>query len=95
MRTTATTESAVAEFQGIQQSLDRIEKGDRRISEQRVELDDNKRVLFQKLALGAKLDRALGRRMSGQDAVMRKRTSSTLSQKGLSEKDAEKVAAAA
>lgn len=95
MRTTATTDSAVAEFQGIQQSLDRIEKGDKRISEQRVELDDNKRVLFQKLALGAKLDRALGRRMSGQDAVMRKRTGSTLSQKGLSEKDAEKVAAAA
>lgn len=27
-----------------------------------------------KLALGAKLDRALGRRMGGQDAVMRDRT---------------------
>lgn len=95
VRTCATTESAVAEFQGIERSLDRIEKGDKRLSEQRVELDENKRVFFQKLALGAKLDRALGRRMSGQDAVMRKRTSSSVSQKGLSEKDAEKVAAAA
>lgn len=94
VRTTATTDSAVAEFQGIKRSLDRIEKGDKRLSEQRVELDENKRVFFQKLALGAKLERALGRRMSGQDAVMRKRTNSSLSQKGLSEKD-EKVAAAA
>lgn len=93
--TCATTESAVAEFQGIERSLDRIEKGDKRLSEQRVELDENKRVLFQKLALGAKLERALGRRMSGQDAVMRKRTTSSVSQKGLKEKDAEKIAAAA
>lgn len=95
VHTTATTDSAVAEFQGIERSLDRIEKGDKRLSEQRVELDENKRVLFQKLALGAKLERALGRRMSGQDAVMRKRTKSSLSQKSISEKENEKVAAAA
>lgn len=34
-----------------------------------------KTELLSKLALGAKLERALGRRMGGQDAVMRKKPS--------------------
>jgi len=36
-----------------------------------------------KLALGAKLERALGRRMGGQDAVMRKRNVSVDNEKAL------------
>lgn len=43
------------------------------LSQQRVVLDEEKTAYFKKLALGAKLERALDRRMSGQDAVMRKR----------------------
>lgn len=34
-----------------------------------------------KLALGAKLERALGRRMGGQDAVMRDRRKTVLTEK--------------
>lgn len=43
------------------------------LSQQRVTLSDEKTANMNKLALGAKLDRALERRMSGQDAVMRPR----------------------
>jgi hypothetical protein len=46
-----------------------------------------------KLALGAKLERALGRRMGGQDAVMRDRTKSVSNEKVLIE-DSEKMAVA-
>ncbi|KNG47451.1 hypothetical protein DDE82_002818 [Stemphylium lycopersici] len=56
--------------------FDRLE--DKRLVQQRYALNDQKTDDMSKLALGAKLDRALGRRMSGQDAVFRP--------KGLSEK---------
>ncbi|KAL5115950.1 hypothetical protein ACEQ8H_006172 [Pleosporales sp. CAS-2024a] len=42
---------------------------DRRLVQQRYALSNEKTDDMSKLALGAKLDRALGRRMSGQDAV--------------------------
>lgn len=45
------------------------------LAQQRVVLSEEKWANMSKLALGAKLDRALNRRMTGQDAVMRKRTS--------------------
>ena len=41
--------------------------------QQRVVLNEEKTAYLQKLALGAKLERALDRRMSSQDAIMRKR----------------------
>ncbi|KAF2709650.1 hypothetical protein K504DRAFT_279105 [Pleomassaria siparia CBS 279.74] len=44
---------------------------DKRLTSQRYMLSNEKTDNMSKLALGAKLDRALGRRMSGQDAVFR------------------------
>ncbi|KAF2856641.1 hypothetical protein T440DRAFT_4850 [Plenodomus tracheiphilus IPT5] len=54
---------------------------DKRLVQQRYMLTSEKTDDMSKLALGAKLDRALSRRMSGQDAVFRP--------KGLSEKNFE------
>lgn len=90
-----TSDSAVAEIQNIGETIDRLNDNAKRLSEQRVELNEEKRVNLQKLALGAKLERALGRRMSSQDAVMRPRMRAKSSPKVLSEKESEKVAAAA
>jgi hypothetical protein len=44
---------------------------DKRLASQRYMLNQEKTDDMSKLALGAKLERALGRRMSGQDAVFR------------------------
>lgn len=66
-----TSDSATNEITDIATGLDRMEN--KALSSQRVTLSEEKTDNFQKLALGAKLDRALDRRMSGQDAVMRTR----------------------
>lgn len=68
-----TTDSATAEIHTIEKNLDRMEN--KALQQQRVILNEEKTTVFQKLALGAKLDRALDRRMTGQDAVMRSRDS--------------------
>lgn len=52
--------------------FDRLE--DKRLVQQRYTLTNEKTDDMSKLALGAKLDRALARRMSGQDAVFRPKT---------------------
>lgn len=70
--TFATNDSAQAEFRDIASGLDRMEN--KALSSQRVALDEEKTDNLRKLALGAKLERALDRRMSSQDAVMRPRT---------------------
>ncbi|KAF2476622.1 uncharacterized protein BDR25DRAFT_67858 [Lindgomyces ingoldianus] len=44
---------------------------DKRLAQQRYQMSSEKNDDMSKLALGAKLDRALGRRMTGQDAVFR------------------------
>ncbi|KAF2738440.1 hypothetical protein EJ04DRAFT_429004 [Polyplosphaeria fusca] len=49
---------------------------DKRLASQRYNLSSEKTDDMSKLALGAKLDRALARRMSGQDAVFRPKTMS-------------------
>lgn len=67
--TVRTTDSATAEIQTIEKGLDRMEN--KALQQQRVVLNEEKTAVFQKLALGAKLDRALERRMTGQDAEMR------------------------
>ncbi|KAI0123991.1 hypothetical protein BJ170DRAFT_69261 [Xylariales sp. AK1849] len=69
--TVRTTDSASAEIREIETGLERMEN--RALSQQRVELSEEKTANMSKLALGAKLERALDRRMSGQDAVMRPR----------------------
>lgn len=88
--TVQTSDSAQVEIRDIAFNLDRMEN--KALTSQRVMLSDEKTDNMGKLALGAKLDRALGRRMSGQDAVMRPRrknvsVSVTMSEKmALSEK---------
>jgi hypothetical protein len=69
--TVQTTDSAQAEIRDIATGLDRMEN--KALSQQRVILTEEKTTNLAKLALGAKLERALDRRMSGQDAVMRPR----------------------
>ena len=77
--TVRTTDSATAEIHNIEKGLDRMEN--KALSQQRVTLNEEKTANFQKLALGAKLERALDRRMSGQDAVMRRKPTQTISEK--------------
>lgn len=69
--TVRTTDSAQAEISHIETGLARMEN--KALTQQRVALTEEKTDKFGKLALGAKLDRALDRRMSGQDAVMKPR----------------------
>lgn len=80
-----TTDSAIAEISDIEKRLSLMEN--KALAQQRVFLDEDQSERMKKLALGAKLERALDRRMSSQDAVMRKRTTSTVSQKSMTEKE--------
>lgn len=69
--TVRTTDSAHAEIRDIETGLTRLEN--KALSQQRVVLSEEKSANLSKLALGAKLERALDRRMRGQDAEMRPR----------------------
>ncbi|KAI0160080.1 hypothetical protein GGR52DRAFT_177521, partial [Hypoxylon sp. FL1284] len=81
--TVRTTDSAQNEIRDIESGLERMEN--RALSQQRVTLSEEKTANLNKLALGAKLERALDRRMSSQDAVMRPRKR-TVKEKGSQEK---------
>lgn len=70
-----TNDSTVAEISEIATGLKRMEN--RALIQQRVVLTDAKIERMGKLALGARLERALDRRMSSQDAVMRPRRKTT------------------
>ena len=78
-----TADSAQAEIRDIAVGLDRLQN--KALSSQRVVLSEEKSDFLSKLALGAKLERALDRRMSSQDAVMRPRMKKIISEK-MSEK---------
>ncbi|PHH92932.1 hypothetical protein CDD83_3422 [Cordyceps sp. RAO-2017] len=82
--TVQTSDSAQAEIRDIAQGLDRMEN--KALTSQRVALTDEKTDKLGKLALGAKLERALDRRMSSQDAVMRPRPKSVAIGLSLNEK---------
>ena len=56
---------------------------DARLEKQRYVMSGNKSEEVSKLALGAKLERALGRRMTGQDATFSQRKKSITGEKGL------------
>lgn len=77
--TVRSTDSAHAEIHNIETGLERMEN--KALAEQRVELSEEKTANLSKLALGAKLERALGRRMVSQDAVMRPRKVQVMSEK--------------
>jgi len=66
-----TAERGRAEITHITQGLDRLEN--KHLAQQRFVPSAQKSEDLSKLALGAKLERALGRRMGNQDAVMRKK----------------------
>ncbi|KAH8652069.1 hypothetical protein BX600DRAFT_87623 [Xylariales sp. PMI_506] len=88
--TMQSTDSAHAEIRNIETGLERMEN--KALSKQRVVLSEEKTANMSKLALGAKLERALDRRMSSQDAVMRPRTKrsppKSIDEETLSEKSA-------
>ncbi|KAI9645991.1 hypothetical protein NHQ30_005429 [Ciborinia camelliae] len=69
-----TTDSAQEEINAIEDGIDKLQN--KKLESQRCDLTTEKRDNMGKLALGAKLERALGRRMGGQDAVMRKKSPS-------------------
>ncbi|KAF9885612.1 hypothetical protein FE257_012703 [Aspergillus nanangensis] len=60
----------LAEFHTLRDGLERLEN--KPLQKQRFVPTAEKTDNLSKLALGAKVERALGRRMTGQDAVMRK-----------------------
>ena len=79
VRTTGTNDSAQNEIGDIAEGFQRMEN--KALSSQRVTLSDKKTEHMSKLALGAKVERALDRRMSSQDAVMRPRGKSVMNEK--------------
>jgi len=88
VKTSLTSDSAQEEMKDIREGLDKLQ--DKKLEQQRFVPSQEKTENLSKLALGAKLERALGRRMGSQDAVMRKKISrpAVISEKG------EKMAAA-
>ncbi|PGH09357.1 hypothetical protein GX51_00800 [Blastomyces parvus] len=69
---TMTGDSRLAEIKELGAGLERLENEP--LTKQRFVPTPEKSDNLNKLALGAKVERALGRRMSSQDAIMRKRT---------------------
>lgn len=74
--TVASSDSVTAEIRPIVDGLERLKNP--RLADQRVFLNDEKTAQFQRLAFSAKLERALDRRMTSQDAVMRPRKPSVV-----------------
>ncbi|EXJ67405.1 uncharacterized protein A1O5_09418 [Cladophialophora psammophila CBS 110553] len=66
---TVSPETGLAEIRHLTQGLDRLEN--KRLQQQRFVPSQKKTDDLSKLSLGAKVERALGRRMSDQDAVLR------------------------
>lgn len=70
--TTSSLDPRNADIKAWNAGLDRLE--DKRLQQQRYVVSTEKNDDMNKLALGAKLERALGRRMSSQDASFTRRT---------------------
>ncbi|KAF2142015.1 uncharacterized protein K452DRAFT_227405 [Aplosporella prunicola CBS 121167] len=86
--TTSSIDPRSADIKAWNAGLDRLE--DKRLQQQRYVASPEKMDSIGKLALGAKLDRALSRRMSGQDAVFTHRptgSQSTIDEKELLKAD--------
>jgi hypothetical protein len=69
VKTSLTSDSAQQEISNIEEGLDKL--ANKKLASQRFVPSKEKSENLSKLALGAKLERALGRRMGSQDAVMR------------------------
>ncbi|KAF4543102.1 hypothetical protein DIS24_g12 [Lasiodiplodia hormozganensis] len=84
--TTSSIDPRAAEIKAWNAGLDRLE--DKRLVSQRYVASPDKIDNMSKLALGAKLDRALARRMSEQDAVFRQHVRGvSVDEKSVSEKE--------
>ncbi|KAK4157545.1 hypothetical protein C8A00DRAFT_40120 [Chaetomidium leptoderma] len=82
--TVLSTDSVTAEIRPIVDGLERLKNP--HLADQRVFLNEEKTTTLAKLALSAKLERALGRRMTSQDAVMRPRKPSVVEVRSEKEK---------
>jgi hypothetical protein len=71
VKTSLTSDSAQQEIKDIEDGLEKL--NNKKLASQRFVPSQEKTENLSTLALGAKLERALGRRMGGQDAVMRER----------------------
>jgi hypothetical protein len=92
VQTTLSSASAQQEIKEIEDGLDKLEN--KKLGAQRFVPTQEKTEHLSKLALGAKLERALGRRMGGQDAVMRDRKKTiTDDEKPIIDHESEKVLA--
>ncbi|KAI9757257.1 MAG: hypothetical protein M1815_001615 [Lichina confinis] len=69
VNTTSSSDPAVVEFKYYAESVNRLEN--KRLQQQRYVPSREKTESLSQLALQAKLERALDRRMTGQDAVLR------------------------
>ena len=69
VKTSLTSDSAQQEIKDIEEGLEKLDN--KKLASQRFVPSAEKTENLSKLALGAKLERALGRRMGSQDAVMR------------------------
>ncbi|KAF7190077.1 hypothetical protein HII31_08408 [Pseudocercospora fuligena] len=67
--TLSSTDPKTAEIKSFANVLDKM--NDARLDKQRFVMSSNKTEEVSKIALGAKVERALSRRMSGQDAIFR------------------------
>jgi hypothetical protein len=67
--TLSSTDPKAADLKNWSGTLERMQ--DKRLDMQRYEMNQNKTDEVSKLALGAKVERALARRMTGQDAQFR------------------------
>jgi len=83
-KTTASNETAMAEIKELTEGLDRLEN--KPLQQQRFVPSAEKSDNMSKLSLGAKVERALGRRLTSQDAVMRE--PKRLSEKAMMERTA-------
>jgi len=92
VKTSLSSASAQQEIKDIEEGLEKLEN--KKLATQRYVPTQEKSENLSKLALGAKLERALGRRMGGQDAVMRKKRNVSVDNEKVLHAGQEKVAVA-
>lgn len=73
------SESGYAEIKQMTNSLSRLEN--KRLAAQRVVLSEQKSDTMSKLALSAKVERALGRRLTNQDAIFKPKVIEVVNEK--------------
>jgi hypothetical protein len=93
VKSSLTSDSAQQEIMDIEDNLNKLEN--KKLASQRFVPTEEKTENLNKLALGAKLERALGRRMGSQDAVMRQKVVPAENEKIQDSREPEKAGFAA